>query len=172
MTSAPSIRHLEPADEGLYRGLWLEALRDYAPYFRIAAEDDSVLPIPTRFARDSFTLGAFYGQRLVGILSLNRETGAKLRHKALLFRMFVHPDAAGRGTGRSLLREAITQAESVGDLRQLHLTVLATNQKAWGLYRSMGFVEFALERESVLIGDQYVDEVQMARFLGGRGRRL
>lgn len=130
-----------------------------------AAEDDVPAGIPTRGAEDSFTLGAFEKNALVGIISLERDRRVKLRHKALLFRMFVVPEVAGRGVGKSLLQEALSRTQGIDDLRCIHLTALERNQRARALYRSLGFVDFALEPEAVQMDADYADEVQMIRFL-------
>ncbi|WP_423856184.1 GNAT family N-acetyltransferase [Acidithiobacillus ferrianus] len=161
----PLVRELRQDDDPAYRSLWRDALQQYAQYFRTAAGDDVPAGIPTRGAEDSFTLGAFEKNALVGIISLERDRGVKLRHKALLFRMFVAPEVAGRGVGKSLLQEALSRAQGIDDLRYIHLTVLERNQRARALYRSLGFVDFALEPEAVRMDADYAGEVQMMRFL-------
>ena len=160
-----TLRLLTPDDTAAYRALWIIALTEQAEFFRIAVSDAQALAIPTHFAADSFTLGAFRGGELIGIASLERDSREKLRHKALLFRMFVHPLRAGAGVGKQLLREAIRLAESLGDLRQIYLTVLAANERAQRLYASVGFRGYSREPNAVRIGDRYVDELQMVRFL-------
>jgi len=160
-----TLRTLEPADQGDYRTLWTNALTEHSSHFRIVADDDPGPVIPTCFVQDSFTLGAYQESRLVGSVSLDRDRGVKLRHKALLFRMFVHSSVAGQGVGKALLREVISRAEVLDDLRQIRLTVLATNERARRLYGSVGFQDYALEPGAVRITDRYVDEVQMVRFL-------
>jgi cyclohexyl-isocyanide hydratase len=159
------IRPLRPDDDDAYRLLWQEALATHGEHFRTAPEDDAPRGIPTRFDGDSWTLGAFDGERLVGIVSVERESGAKLRHKALLSRMFIHPDAAGSGLGKVLLRETIMRAVDGMDVRQIWLTVLETNEPAQRLYAAAGFRSYAHEPEAVRIGDRYVAELQMVRFL-------
>lgn len=161
----PRLRCLEPGDAPAYAALWREGLVSHGHFFRTAPEDDPSPGIPTRFAPDSFTLGAFFGDALIGITSLERDRWAKLRHKALIFRMFVRPEAEGSGVGKLLLREALVRAESLGDLRQLYLTVLATNERAQRLYASLGFRGYAREPAAVRIGEAFVDEIQMVRFL-------
>lgn len=156
-----TIRLLLPSDEAQYSTLWRAALVEQAEYFRIALEDNPAQHLPTHFAADSFTIGAFEQNRLVGSVSVERDFHRKFRHKALLFKMFVHPDVAGQGIGRLLMVEAIQQAGKIAGLRQLYLTVLASNPRAIHLYRSLGFIEFAHEPEAVNIGDIYVDELQM-----------
>ncbi|MGC9128440.1 MAG: GNAT family N-acetyltransferase [Acidithiobacillus sp.] len=76
---------------------------------------------------------------------LERDCGVKLRHKALLFRMFVAPKVAGRGFGNLLLQRALPWTRDIDDLRYVRLTVLERNQRARALYRSLGFLGFALE---------------------------
>jgi len=159
------IRKLGQDDNGAYRALWLFGITEHASFFRIAPEDDLPTGIPTRFLLDSFTLGAFSGTDLVGIVSLERDPRVKATHKALISRMFVHPRAAGKGAGRALLQQLIADALNLGDIRYLYLTVLASNIRAIHLYSSLQFKEFAREPGGVLIGDQYVDELQMARHL-------
>ncbi|MBU2856206.1 GNAT family N-acetyltransferase [Acidithiobacillus ferrooxidans] len=152
-------------DDPAYRALWLDALQQHAQYFRTAAGDDVPAGIPTRGAEDRLTLGAFEKNALVGIVSLERDRGVKLRHKALLFRMFVASEVAGRGVGNSLLLEVLSRTQGIDDLRCIHLTVLERNQRARDLYRSLGFVDFALEPEAVRMDAEYMGEVQMMRFL-------
>ncbi len=162
---APLVRELGQDDDFAYRSLWQDAMQQHAQYFRIAAGDDVPVGIPTRGANDSFTLGAFEKNVLVGIVSLERDRGLKLRHKALLFRMFVAPEAAGRGLGRSLLQAVLSRAQEIDNLRSVRLTVLERNHRARALYRSLGFVDFALEPDAVHMDTDYVAEVQMIRFL-------
>lgn len=161
----PLVRELWQDDDPAYRSLWRDALQQHAQYFRTDVEDDVPEGIPTRGAKDSFTLGAFEKNALVGIVSLERDRGVKLQHKALLFRMFVAPEVAGHGIGKALLEEVLARAQDIEDLRYIHLTVLERNQRARALYRSLGFVDFALEPEAVRMDRDYVGEVQMMRFL-------
>jgi ribosomal protein S18 acetylase RimI-like enzyme len=160
------IRKLEPRDTDAYRALWLKGITEHCEFFRIAPEDDIPTGIPTRFQPDSFTLGALSGQNLIGIVSFECESRTKSRHKGLIFRMFIHPEAAGQGVGKAMLKHLIVLAKDLGDLRYLYLTVLESNTRAIKLYTSMQFVEFAREPGGVLIGDRYVDELQMAHQLG------
>ena len=133
--------------------------------FAQTQETMSLRVSPREERKTAFTLGAFEKDALVGIVSLERDRGVKLRHKALLFRMFVAPDVAGRGVGKSLLLELLSRTQGIDDLRYIHLTVLERNQRARALYRSLGFVDFALEPEAVRMDADYVGEVQMMQFL-------
>lgn len=169
-STAATLRLLEPADDAAYRKLWVEALTSHGQFLRTSLLDEITQGIPTDFTGDSFTVGAFQDGALVGITSLRRDSLERLRHKALLFRMFVHPDASGHGIGKALVHELLVRAEAVGDLRQIYLTVLASNERAQRLYASMGFRGYANEPDAVRIGDAFVAESQMVRFLR-RGER-
>lgn len=159
------IRTLQESDRPFYSQLWANALVEHNECFRISSSDEPSPQIPTKFSRESFTLGAFINAELVGSVSVERDMREKLKHKALLFRMFVHASAAGKGVGRALVKEALMEAKRVEGLKQLYLTVLDTNERARDLYASFGFAAFAYEPESVKINSAFVGELQMVCFL-------
>ena len=159
------IRMLQKSDNDIYTKLWQQALIQQNSFFRISIEDYPAPKIQTKFSGENFTFGAFVDGNLVGTLSVARDIQTKLKHKALLFRMFVHPDHAGKGIGKALVKQAIIQSKSIQGLRQLYLTVLANNETAIHLYQSCGFDTFAHEPESVEINSQFVDELQMVLLL-------
>ena len=122
----------------------------------LGAVDEAAAPL------DAFTLGALGEDNdLVGTVSFERETRVKLRHKGLIYRMYVRSDAAGRGIGRQLIQAAVARASQIHGLEQLNLTVVATNARAKHLYASEGFVSFALEQRGLKMGAHYVNEEQM-----------
>ncbi len=159
------IRTLQESDQTVYSGLWRSAIVEQDEFFRISIEDEPSPQIQTKFSNESFTLGAFIDSNLVGTVSIERDLRAKLKHKALLFRMFVHSSAAGKGVGKALIKETFVHAKNIQGLRQLYLTVLDTNERAIHLYTSVGFEIFAHEPESVKIKTKFVGELQMVCFL-------
>ena len=88
---------------------------------------------------------------LVGLVGLQIRTGAKERHKARLFSMYV--DAAHRGSGlaQQLIEAVIAGAREAGAL-VLQLSVAAGNAPAQRLYRRMGFTVYGIERRSLRVG--------------------
>lgn len=160
-----NIRLLTPEDERPYANMWRKALAEQADFFRIALEDNPEQNIPTKYMSNSFTLGVFDNNTLCGSVSVEQDNRVKFHHKALLFKMFVHSDLAGKGIGRELMIQAISAAQKIEGLRQIYLTVLSTNHRAHHLYYSLGFVEFAHEPEAVKINNTYVEEIQMVYFL-------
>lgn len=158
-----TIRELTSFDTTVYTTLMIEGLKEHAEFFRISIQDFGEPMIPFASNRpDSFTLGAFKTEgQLLGTVSFERETRAKMRHKGLLYRMYVHSDASGRGLGRKLVHETVKRAKDIKGLEQINLTVVASNLKAKHLYSSEGFKSFALELRGLKMGENYYDEEQM-----------
>jgi ribosomal protein S18 acetylase RimI-like enzyme len=159
------VRALAVVDADDYRRVRLDALRLHPDAFGSAYEDEAMLErsqIIERLAAPSFTrYGGFAGDDLVGLAGLQMRTGAKERHKAHLFSMYV--DAAHRGSGlaQRLVGAVISGARAAGAL-VLQLSVAAGNAPAQRLYRSMGFTVYGVERRSLKVGDRFHDEELMA----------
>jgi len=166
------IRLLKETDSSAYSELWRTALEEQDEFFRISIQDEPSPQIQTEFSKESFTLGAFINGDLLGTVSIQRNTQTKLNHKALLFRMFVHSSASGKGVGKALVNEAITQTKSIQGLRQINLTVLDVNPRAIHLYNSAGFKVFAHELESVKIQNEFIGELQMVLFVSTPNKQL
>ena len=111
--------------------------------------------------RDGFILGAFDGRTLVGVVGMQRESQRKLAHKALLWGMYVVPDARGKGVGRLLVAGALRQAFAWPGVRQVNLAVNAANAPALALYQASGFTSFGLERGCMLVDGVLHDEIHM-----------
>ena len=164
--AALETRLLTEADAEVYRRVRLRALREHPEFFGRAYEEaetleETVEQLRTRHAgRESFILGAFEAE-LVGITSCSRDRGVKHRHKALIWGMYVAPEARGHGIGRTLLREAIRRARAWPGLEQIVLGVATHNEAARALYRSCGFEVFGVERRALKVGARYVDEEHM-----------
>jgi len=162
-----TIRELTSADTVAYQALILCGLREHVELFRTSAQDVGEPAIPFALSGpDAFTLGAWLADgQLVGVVSFERESRTKLRHKGLLNRMYVRADASGRGIGRRLIQEAVKRVREIEGLEQINLTVVASNTRAKRLYFSEGFMSFALEERSLKMGEAYFDEEQMALHL-------
>lgn len=166
----PLIRQLRREDAPTYHALRLRMLREYAEAFRSSYEEDREKPLSWVEARltapanapHNFVLGAFSpGGELVGSIGLAVEERIKRRHTALLFGMFVAPEAAGRGVGRSLLEACIERARTIPGLEQLQLTVTATNTRTCRLFMSAGFRSFAVEERAIRVAGAYYAKLHM-----------
>jgi RimJ/RimL family protein N-acetyltransferase len=72
--------------------------------------------------------------------------------------------ARGRGVGSKMLEYTIEWSRQRG-YRKICLSVFSSNHRAIHLYRKYGFIEEGRRRDQYLIGNSYVDEVLMSKFL-------
>jgi ribosomal-protein-alanine N-acetyltransferase len=70
--------------------------------------------------------------------------------------------AWGKGLGRACTRFAVEYGFDELNLRRIYLEVLATNERAIKLYRSLGFVEEGRLRQAQWKAGKYVDVLVMA----------
>ena len=152
-------------DSARYKDFILQGLRAHPAAFRISPADEATEPFPTTGVADSFTLAAEdeASGKLLGAVSFKRGEAnrEKLRHKGLLFRMYVDERAQGQGIGRALVEALLVRVQALGNVRQINLTVVASNAPARNLYLKLGFVSFSLERDAVAHGDEFLDEESM-----------
>ena len=149
MTSpAFKIRPLQPDDAARYREMRLRSLHDEPNAFEASAEAESRISleqVPAHFGfagdgNDSFVLGAFTDdETLVGIVGCSRDDAPRRRHRALLWGMYVVPEARHRGIGRALVNETVARVRAWRDVELLRLGVIETNGYARALYKSCGF---------------------------------
>lgn len=112
-------------------------------------------------SEDQVIWGAYYGEKLVGMLGLNREKGLKKKHKATIWGLYVLPDFRGLKISSRLMDTAIDHAKNHLQLKSLMLTTEAYNQAAIKLYESRGFVMWGIEPHSLLIDGVYHDQGYM-----------
>jgi ribosomal protein S18 acetylase RimI-like enzyme len=168
------IRTLTSDDVPEFREVRLRALRDHPDAFASDAEKFEQTPLADIRSRlsgegqhpDNFTLGAYIGGRLVGMVGLVREQNTKLKHKAFIWGVYVAPEARGSGVARALMQEAINRARRLDGLEMLYLGVRSDNTPARSLYLSLGFEVYGTEPHSIKLPDRYVDEDLMLLWLG------
>jgi GNAT superfamily N-acetyltransferase len=160
-----TIRRLGPDDAEAYFVLRLRCTEDAALQFRSAPEDvarEGLAHWRSRLAsEDDRIVGVSDGGALIAIGGITRDWRVKLRHKALLFGMFVAPDATGRGIGFAIIEALIGEAR--GFVSSLHLTLMADNDRALALYERAGFTVYGREPQSVMQPGGPGDELLMWR---------
>ncbi|MCV9388184.1 GNAT family N-acetyltransferase [Reichenbachiella ulvae] len=162
-----SIKEIKSYLSDEYKDFFTKGLIDETDNFRISPADEKDLNFPTHDREDSFTLGAYVNDRLAGVVSFQRE-GAnreKLRHKGLLFRMYVQREHSGQGIGSALIQKVLDRTQALPNLEQINLTVIASNPAARHLYQKFGFKSYSLEKQAVKFKGKYFDEESMVLFI-------
>jgi ribosomal protein S18 acetylase RimI-like enzyme len=159
------IRLLDVPDAAAFREIRLQAISDSPSAVWPTFEEEAKRTIEEVEARiqrrdTQFVFGAFIDMKLVGIAGLRREPLEQVRHKAVLWGVFISPDQRREGLARKLFSRVASRAREEGVL-QIHLCVNAQNARAQNLYRSLGFRSFGLEPRAMRIGDKYFDEEHM-----------
>lgn len=159
------IRSLTATDAAAFRAIRLQAIADSPSAVWPTREEESgcsLKDIEERIQQtdSQVVFGAFIDGKLVGIVGLRRIPLAQVKHKALLWGVFISPDQRRQGLGRQLFAWVRNYALDAGIL-QIQLSVNAENVRARSLYRSLGFESFGLEPRALRVGDSYFDEEHM-----------
>jgi ribosomal protein S18 acetylase RimI-like enzyme len=167
VTAAPPalIRLLTPDDAARYRDIRLEALQRDPDAFSSTFELESTMPLASFAERivKGNVCGALVRGELVGVAGYWLQEGAKERHKATLWGMYVRSAARGTGLGERLIEAVVEHAAS--RVEQLQLGVASGNSAALRLYIKTGFSEYGREMKALKQDGRYIDEILMVRFL-------
>ena len=165
--TAMHIRPLTRSDAAEFQALRLRALRDNPEAFGSTYAQEEHTPLETIAMRlgdgDDASTNVVLGVAdepngpLHGLAGCYRESGVKQRHKAVIWGMYVAPEARGRGAGRRLLDAVIARASRWPGLEQLSLSVVPENVAARTLYVTRGFVPYAVEPRALAQGGRYYD---------------
>lgn len=162
----PPVRRLLGTDAAAFHALRLEGFERHPLQFRYAVEDESGLTlaqVAERLERE-YVVGGHRDGVLAGIGGLSGVAGSKLRHKALLWGMYLRDDARGTGLADAIVQALLSRARGEG-FRQVLLTVAAENVAALRLYRRWGFERYGVEPDAVRSGSGYFAEVLMVHHL-------
>jgi RimJ/RimL family protein N-acetyltransferase len=162
------VRELAEADLAAYKALRDHALAHHEEAFTSDAPTEALRTAQSYASRlgrgddgESFTLGAFRGDRLVGAISCERDPRTKVRHVGHIVGTMVQADEQGRGVGKALLDALIERASADDELQQLTLTVTAGNAAAERLYARAGFVLFGTLPRAIRVGGRFYDKHHM-----------
>jgi RimJ/RimL family protein N-acetyltransferase len=166
------IRPTRAEDAEAYRELRLEALRTHPEAFGEAHAASLARP-PERWqqiVRDgaggdlSILYVAEAGRALVGMTGIYRLEGAKMRHSANLWGVYVQPVWRGAGLADALIGACVGWARKLG-LRLVKLSVVTSNAAAIRCYIRCGFSVYGVEPEAIYHDGVYYNELLMCRRL-------
>lgn len=170
--SSLRIRALTPSDAPALVALRKIALADTPLAFAASAEDDRAGDVD--FVRTSLAdvdnsaiYGAFDGDDLVAMAGIVRERMRKLRHKTLVWGMYVATRARGRGAGAQVLDAVIEHARSWPGVTAVQLAASETATAAQRLYESKGFRRWGIEPAALAWDGRLYDEHHYALQLTG-----
>ncbi|HWF00952.1 MAG TPA: GNAT family N-acetyltransferase [Caulobacteraceae bacterium] len=133
--------------------------------FRSAVADDIAQGVDAwrqRLDRD-FVVAIEAEGKLVGIGGFARLAGVKLKHKGLVWGMYVAPRARGSGAADQIMTALIDHARTC--VVQLQLSLFAGNDRARAFYVRHGFAVYGVEPKAVLDDGVLLDEALMWRAL-------
>ena len=161
------VRLLNADDVEAYRQIRLEALERHPEAFGTTQAKEAAKPIAELLDKleNHAVFGGFRAERLSGIAVLRRQTIEKERHKATLWGMYVAEAARGTGLAGALVDAVLAYAR--GRVIQVQLVVGEENISARRLYESRGFKSYGLAPRALKLGDRYLDEYLMVRYLDG-----
>ena len=168
-----NVRKLLLSDAAAYTALRLRGLKECPTAFGTSYAEEKRRPASVFRDRlkpslTTTAFGAFDGKILVGVATLVRETREKEKHKANIYGMYVAPEARRGGVGTLLIETCLRRCARLGGIRQVRLSVSATNAAAVGLYRSRGFTEYGREVDALKVAGRYYDELFLVRRLAKR----
>ena len=156
------IRPLRAADAEAWRTLRLRALKEEPAAFASSYEDAVATDAQTFAAviPAEGAAGALFGLFIEGELSGSAGFavfgGLKLRHKGLLWGVYVRPEVRGRGFGKALVARVIEHARGHVDLLQAGVT--AADGSARRTYIALGFRPYGLEPAALRVDGVDFDE--------------
>ncbi len=165
------IRLLNGEDAAEWSRLRLEALKGDPEAFSSSVEQHKTLSmddIRRRLgsgARDSFVVGAFDTDKLVGMAGFVREFGPKTQHKGRIWGVYVAPEHRKQGIARMMFAKILERAQTIDGMERILISVTSTQTAATQFYRSLGFERFGLEPRALKIGERYIDEEYMVMSL-------
>jgi len=141
-------RKLSAADSKLYREIRLESLKSHPESFGSSYEEQKQLPklkfesVLERPVNESFIVGAFDGETLVGICGFipfipSDEHG--FQNAGVIIQVYVKSFYSGRKIGLNLVKAVIDEAFKLPDIEQIILEVAEGNISAIRVYEQAGF---------------------------------
>ena len=150
-----------------FRAIRIEGVHDAPESFRASSEEmenKTTEDFENQLSgniRGDFFVGAFIEDSLIAVAGLYHEHYKKLAHKGEIGSVYVKPQYRNRGIAKMLLSEIFETAKNAGDIKHINLSVSTSNEPAIKLYKSLGFVVYGTEPNTLNVGGKYYDEYHM-----------
>ncbi|MCC6803550.1 MAG: GNAT family N-acetyltransferase [Anaerolineae bacterium] len=155
------VRVLGEQDAAEFQRVFLMGLTERPEAFTMSVAEQEAQPLneltQAFAAPNNRFFGAFAGNTLVGIVSLQRYGREKLRHRAVIGSMYVLPSVRGQGIAAQLLERALTETRRWRGLEDVVLAVTVGNDTARRLYVRAGFKPYSRDPRLIKVGDRYFD---------------
>jgi RimJ/RimL family protein N-acetyltransferase len=160
------VRRLSMADLPALQALRSRALREHPVSFSSSPDQDRVqdaqrMQPSLSGLEESAVFGGFAELALVGMAGVVREDSRKLRHSALIWGMYVAPEARRGGLGRALMNAALAQARAWPGVVNVHLAVSIAAPQARAMYDQLGFRAWGTQPRAIFHDGAFHDEVHM-----------
>jgi RimJ/RimL family protein N-acetyltransferase len=163
------IREARPDDVENYRELRLTALKESPTSF--GADYDQSLTLPPSHWQGRLTIDeqqclyfATESDQLVGMTGVFREASPKRSHYAMIWGVYVRPEARGQRLADQMINLCLDWARTHEAL-YARLSVNASNARAISCYLRCGFRVYGVEPAGILWEGMYYDELLMVRNL-------
>ena len=159
------VRRLTVENSEDFLALRLEGLSRHPEAFGADSAGDIALGMEEwcRRLTDNPVFGGFRDHRLVATAGMYRESREKMRHKGVLWGVYVTEAARRNGFGRAVVEAAVAEARQ--KVAQLMTAVSAGNQAALDLYLSLGFQPWGVQPRALKVGERYIDEIELLLIL-------
>lgn len=134
-----------------------EAFGTGADDFRKATDEQVKNQLSSNIQND-FSIGAFIDEKLVGVISLKRESKSSVRHKATVWGFFVVPQHRHKKIGKALLEKLIINACEIEGLDYLRAIVTVSDSNIKRIFAAAGFSEYGIETRGIKQGETYFDQ--------------
>ena len=113
----------------------------------------------------SVTFGAYEDSKLIGNMTLVRNTVPKMNHRASIVAVYIRAAHRGTGAANNLMKKLLDYAGNWDGLEQLELMVATHNLRAKNFYLRYGFERYGTEIHSMKTEGRYIDEDLMVKFI-------
>lgn len=150
--------------------LRLELVKAYPESFLISYEESQeITPEAWRkwfFSKNFILWVAEDKGKLIGMVGCSLGKYQRNKHQVLISALGVLPAYLGQGVGKALMTELISWVKKQRLIKRLQIDVYSDNQRAYSLYKKLGFKEEGVKKKYVQKPDgTFQDRVDLAMLL-------